>query len=297
MPPKRTLRPSTTSSLGVRLDRRLRGPLGGPEVPLADRLALGQLVGGALERDLADLQHDGALGDGERHRRVLLDQHDRDALAVDLADHLGELLDDPRRQAERRLVEQQHARRGHQRAADREHLLLAAGQQRGALGPALAQDREQLVDARPRSVLVARRESARAQVLLDREGPEHAPALGNLHEPRARDVGRAAADEVAPGELDRPARDRAALGAQRPGQRAQQRRLAGAVAAQHGGHPAVGDLERDAAQRRTGARVAHVQVVDGQRGGHDRDLSSNSRHTSLLGGFGLSRGNVSGALI
>ena len=60
---------------------------------------------------------------------------------------------------------------------------------------------------------------------------------------------------------------------------------------------AVGTSSETPRSAWTGARVAHVQVVDGQRGGHDRDLSSNSRHTSLLGGFGLSRGNVSGALM
>ena len=45
--------------------------------------------------------------------------------------HLG---DDLRRQALRRLVHQQHARIAHQRAADRQHLLLAARQMRRRSG-------------------------------------------------------------------------------------------------------------------------------------------------------------------
>ncbi len=38
-----------------------------------------------------------------------------------------ELLDDDRRQAFERLIEQQQRRVGHQRTRDRQHLLLAAG--------------------------------------------------------------------------------------------------------------------------------------------------------------------------
>ena len=66
--------------------------------------------------------------------------------AVDLADHLADLADHLRRQPERGLVEQQQLRAGHQPAADREHLLLAAGQQPGALVAPVGQDGEQVVD-------------------------------------------------------------------------------------------------------------------------------------------------------
>ena len=56
--------------------------------------------------------------------------------AVDALDQREHLLDQQRRQAERRLVEDQQLRLGHQAAADREHLLLAARQRAGALAPA-----------------------------------------------------------------------------------------------------------------------------------------------------------------
>ncbi len=46
---------------------------------------------------------------------------------------------DQRREAERRLVEQQQARAQQQRARDRQHLLLAARQRAGLLAAALAQ--------------------------------------------------------------------------------------------------------------------------------------------------------------
>ena len=66
---------------------------------------------------------------------------------VDVADDVEDLLDQDRRQAHRRLVQQQHARLGHQRAADGEHLLLAAGERAGHLARALLEPREQVEDA------------------------------------------------------------------------------------------------------------------------------------------------------
>ena len=53
-----------------------------------------------------------------------------------------------RRQPDRGLVDQQQPRRRHQRARDREHLLLAARQRAGELAPALLQHREGLVAER-----------------------------------------------------------------------------------------------------------------------------------------------------
>ena len=93
------------------------------------------------------LQHVGAVGDRQRHVGVLLDHEDRRALAVDLLDDVEHLLDIERRQAHRRLVHADQPRPGHQRAADRHHLLLAAGQRAGDLVAALLHAREQRVDA------------------------------------------------------------------------------------------------------------------------------------------------------
>src|SRR5258708_4641619 len=87
-----------------------------------------QLLAGAGLHDRPGLEHIAAVGDLERLRRVLLDQEDGDALRVDLAHDLEDRLDEDRREAERRLVEHQELRLRHERAADREHLLLAAGE-------------------------------------------------------------------------------------------------------------------------------------------------------------------------
>ena len=59
-----------------------------------------------------------------------------------------QFLDQDRRQPLQRLVEQHDARIEDQRAADRQHLLLAAGELVAEIAAALVQAREQLVDRR-----------------------------------------------------------------------------------------------------------------------------------------------------
>ena len=66
---------------------------------------------------------------------------------VDGAQDAENLLHHQRRQAEGRLVQQQQLRPQHQRARDREHLLLAAGQRARLLAQALLQAREIAEDA------------------------------------------------------------------------------------------------------------------------------------------------------
>src|SRR5918912_2555356 len=98
---------------------------------------------------------------------------------VDLGDDLCDLVDHPGRQAERGLVQEQHPGLGHERAADGENLLLASGQQRRRLRAALLEAREELEDPgpSPRSWLAAvQGHGARAQVVLDGEVAEYAPA-------------------------------------------------------------------------------------------------------------------------
>src|SRR5215467_11510594 len=75
-----------------------------------------------------------AVRDRRREPEILLDQQDREALALQLRDRAADLLDDHRRETFGRLVEQQQPRAGAQDAADREHLLLAAGEL-GSLAP------------------------------------------------------------------------------------------------------------------------------------------------------------------
>src|SRR5207244_6514744 len=62
-------------------------------------------------------------------------------------DRLEDDLDDPWPESLRRLVEQQQVGSRHESSADGEHLLLAAGQRAGELRAALAEHREEPVDA------------------------------------------------------------------------------------------------------------------------------------------------------
>ena len=92
--------------------------------------------------DAAGLQHIGAIRDRERHDGGLIDQQDGHALVAQRGEQIVKPFDQLRREAERGLVEHQHARARHQAARDREHLLLAAGQQPRALVAPRAQLRE-----------------------------------------------------------------------------------------------------------------------------------------------------------
>ncbi len=73
-------------------------------------------------------------------------KHADAALAVDLGDGVEDVGGDHRRQTERRFVDQHQLRLTHERAADRQHLLLAAGQKSGQQRLAPLQMREQRVD-------------------------------------------------------------------------------------------------------------------------------------------------------
>ena len=95
-----------------------------------------------------------------------------------------------RREAERRLVEQQQLRPRHQRARDRQHLLLAARQRAGALLHALLAAAETSVKPRSRSLLdrclVLREIGAHLEVLEHRQVGEDAAPFGR-HRDAARD--------------------------------------------------------------------------------------------------------------
>ena len=92
-----------------------------------------------LVRRHAVFEHDRAMRVSERDRGILLGDEDREPfLLVEPLQRPKNVLDDERREAHRRLVEGEQPRFGHQRAADGEHLLLAARGKPGGRAPALA---------------------------------------------------------------------------------------------------------------------------------------------------------------
>src|SRR5436309_4246145 len=95
-----------------------------------------------LERDPPAIEHVGVLGDAQGKLQVLLDQHDRHLLH-ESPQALRDLFDDADPDALGRLVEQQELGPGQERAADRQHLALAAAQRRCRLTEPLAQLRKE----------------------------------------------------------------------------------------------------------------------------------------------------------
>src|SRR5262249_62178704 len=80
--------------------------------------------------------------------RVLFHQkHGELFFGVELLDRVEDLARDQRRQAERGLVEKEEARVSHQRARDRQHLLLAARKRAAALVDALLEARKRSTNA------------------------------------------------------------------------------------------------------------------------------------------------------
>ena len=120
-------------------------------------------------------------------RRVLLDQQHPHAHLFDTAQSLEQLAADQRREAQRRLIEQQNRGVGHQRPPDRHHLPLAAAHGVGKLAHALGEAGEE----RHHSLVVlrcararAQREGAELQVVVHRQVREDAPVLRYERQPR-----------------------------------------------------------------------------------------------------------------
>ncbi len=213
----------------------------------------------------AGLQHVGVVGKIERERGVLLDQeHAHLLLAVDQAHDAEDLLHHERREPERRLVEEKQARSQHQRAADREHLLLAAGQRAGLLLLPFLQARKVAVDHREivrDAGAVAAGMGAETEILLGGELEESAAAIRHMGDAAACDLlGPAAIDAIG-------GKDDLAACTHHAADGAQGRGLAGAVGAEDGGDAALLDREVDAVQD-LGLRIERTQIAGLEQRGH-----------------------------
>src|SRR3546814_656453 len=100
------------------------------------------LGGAAAEDDLAVVQDHAAVGDAERGDRILLDDDDRHARLLQLDQNLLDLSGDLRRQPLIGLVEKKQPHLAGERAGDRQHLLLPAGERDPLLAPPFRKARE-----------------------------------------------------------------------------------------------------------------------------------------------------------
>src|SRR5712691_6499922 len=221
-----------------------------------ERFELGVQLGvRELVHDLSVLHDVIAIRDGRGEVKILLDQQNGEALRLERPDGLADLLDDDRRQALGRLVEQQQPRAGAQDAGDRQHLLLAAGELGALAAQALLEIGEQpedRLDGEPARLDLRRQQ----QVLLDVEAGENPALLRAEGDAAAGDLVRGAVDELPILETHRAPTlaDDAHDGFQRRG-------LAGAVAAEQRHHFARKYLERRPVQD-VGFAVPRLQGVD-----------------------------------
>ncbi len=208
----------------------------------------------------APVDHDrDTVGDGGRDADILLDDEDCDvAFGSEPDQHLLDLRDDDGREPLGRLVHDEEVRVGDERPADREHLLLAAGELPAAVAAPFGEAGKDLVDAldSPRTLLSGRDHS---QMLVDGERSPEATTLRHVAKSHARDVGRRPARQLLPAHADRAARRR-----NEAHDRLAERRLAHAVAADDREH-ALLKREVDALQ---GMRtpVIDVEPLDLQHG-------------------------------
>ena len=201
----------------------------------------------AAERHPARLDQHRVIGEIESERGVLLNDEEAHALvAIDPAKRAKDFRHHQRGQAERRLVEHQETRAHEQRARDRQHLLLAARQRTRLLAAPFGEPRkeaEHAIEIRPEVLPIGAHMSPEAEILLDREIDKRAAPVRHVRDSKTRDVlRRQRADRAA-------AKPDVARAPDEPAERPQDRRLAGAVGAEHRGHAAVLDLEIDSMQR------------------------------------------------
>src|SRR6266542_714659 len=258
----------------VELEIAVAGRAAAAEVELLHVLVRAELVGLAVEDDPAVLHDVAVVRDPEREVRVLLDEQEaRLLLAVHALDDVEDFAHEQRREAERRLVEEDELRARHERAADREHLLLAAGEVAGEPLAALSQAREVVehhlpvaLEARP----VVPGEPTHRDVLVDRQVLEDAAALHHLEDAVADDLlGRELVEPHAV-ELDGAVGDLSLLGVEEPGDGLERRRLAGPVRPEQRDDLPVRDLEREPLQDEDDVVVDDLDVLQDEHGSPGR---------------------------
>src|SRR5262249_6259374 len=192
---------------------------------------------------------------------VLLDHQDCLTESAEALDDAEDLLEHQRRQAERRLVEQDQPRPEEQRPRHLQHLLLAAGKIAGSAPPRLAQHGKRLVEPLALGLELGRarpRVGPEAQVLLDRHQRKDVAALRHVRHAASQEIGRRLVGDVLAVEHHEPL----ARG-QEAEERLEHRRLARTVRPDDRHHLAGLHVEGHALQNLelavAGVEVAHLE--------------------------------------
>src|SRR5215468_1810098 len=255
-------------SMPASIERRRSGwrpfPLGNAQVNLELLGVAGQGSTIAGKYDATAIEYHSPVGEAQDFARLLLHHDGRYPLLTDdLAQHNQELVDDDRRKALQWLVQQDNTRIDDECTANRQHLLLAAGELAAEIVAPLLEPREHAKHAfhRPRP-----RSRNGGEVLLDGERAEDVALLRRPADTRSY-------PSLWPLARDIPAIETDATGLVRSkaNNGIDQRRLAGAIAAKQRQRLAVRYTEADIGQHH-GLAIARPQALYLEKVSHGRPL-------------------------
>lgn len=198
---------------------------------------------GAVQLHLAHIEQVAVVAAFQRQLDILLDEKNRHAGFGQVENDVEDLMHDLRCQTERRLIQHQKLRFGHQCATDRQHLLLTAGHAaRHAVAP-LLQHWKQFEHLRTQRLetLTGPADMRGNQIFLDRQPLKDLATLRAMRQSETYDLFRPGARDVAPFEMDRAGRR-----ARHARNGVQQRGFAGTVRAEDDDDLAGIDLKIDA---------------------------------------------------
>ena len=176
-----------------------------------------------------------------------------------------------RRQSDRGLVDQQNFRRQHQRAPERQHLLLTAAHRTGKLGAALGETGKRLIaNVEVPGQFAARGAAERAeqQIFLNRELGKQPAALRHQRNAEVDDLFGGASDQIVIDAVDF-GDDRTCARPHHPHDALHKRRLAVAVGSQQDNGLSRADLDRDVLDH-AHRTVGGVNAGDGEATGQGR---------------------------
>src|SRR5260221_8847481 len=226
--------------IGLLIDRLLHAEIG-----LADTVVGPQGLIVAFERNAAGLKDVAVIGGLERFRHALLDQqYCQIRLPADLDQPFEDEIRNRGRQAPRGFIQHQKFWRGRQSAADRQHLLLAAGQGSRELAAAFGKHRQPFEDTLDIVFPIAPAglgHRAHFEIFHHRERWKDLASFGDMGDAKMGALRRPDGQEVGIFECDR-----AGACAYYSGNGLEKRGLAGTVRSDDGDELTPVDLDRDA---------------------------------------------------
>src|SRR5690606_25020192 len=241
---------------------------GEAEIKFLYILVVLQLVAGPVEDDAAVVHHIAIVALADRSMGILFDEENRQPfVALDLADHLKELLDQNGREAHRRFIQHQDARARHHCSCDEQHLHFTAReksrrplQKIGEAGEVV----KDLFTVLAYACAVFSKMRADHQILFDSQMLEDLAALENLNDTSVEDISRVAVGDVFTIQQDASRRYLAKIRVEQARDCPERCGLAGAVRSQQNHHLAIRNLQIDGSQHLDDAAIHQIHVIQYQ---------------------------------